>query len=66
MEDICVSFWERKKEKISPYHCKYDTDLSILTMKVFTQSEAGNKGVLGINTDTESKQHEKNSEAPGK
>lgn len=59
MEDICVPFWERKNQKTGPYHIYYDTDLSILSMKVFIQTEAGNKGVLGINTDTESKQHKK-------
>lgn len=38
-------------------HIIVNTDPSILAMKVFIQSEAGNKGVLGINT--ESKQHKK-------
>lgn len=52
-------FLGEKKEKTSPYCSKYYTDLSILTIKVFIQGEAGNKGVLGINTDTESKHHER-------
>lgn len=45
-------FLGEKKEESSPYCSKYYTDLSILTIKVFIQSEAGNKGVLGLNTDT--------------
>lgn len=52
-------FLGEKKDKTSPYCSKYDTDLSILTMRVFIQGGAGNKGVLGINTDVEFKQHER-------